>query len=350
MTTSKHVQTQTHINAWEVPVSESNLFMYMRLIGNIPALSKHEELELGFKVKAGRAAAKLLENQAPLPASAEKAAKKTVHEGLEACGELVSHYLKFIVRTCQELHQKQGRCMDLADLIAEGNAIAFAEAWKNYNPDLGFKFSTFIAIRLKNGLKTAVYKHGRCVRLPEHVIDGITETGKARKKLTGELGRVPSRAEVADAIGTTAEKVAWLEILSLPADSLDRVIDDGQGGGIALGDTIANEHTEVHPRHGAEREELATMQALMAAVDDLMAARSKKYVRGSGPETLALLNGFCIFPPATLAEVGKTLGITGAAVGARVRNIRKALVEAGLDSPEAIAAIRDRYVKEDAAA
>jgi len=88
--------------------------------------------------------------------------------------------------------------MALADLIQEGN-LGLIKAVERYDYRRGFRFSTYASWWIRHAISRALADKGREVRLPVHMIDAQHRLTKARRQLTGQLGRQPTSEELAEA-------------------------------------------------------------------------------------------------------------------------------------------------------
>ncbi len=85
----------------------------------------------------------------------------------------------------------------------------------------GFKFSTYAVWWIRQALVRAIQNHSRTIRLPSHVHDRLQRSQRVRSELTGKLGRDPTAAELAPALGTDEDALESLDRLSREAISLE---------------------------------------------------------------------------------------------------------------------------------
>jgi RNA polymerase primary sigma factor len=119
--------------------------------------------------------------------------------------------------------------MALADLIQEGN-LGLLKAVERYDYKRGFRFSTYASWWIRHAISRALADKGREVRLPVHMIDAQHRLTKARRQLTGKLGRQPTTEEIAEATNMPVDKVekmrSWLLEQSV---SIDKPVGDDEG-------------------------------------------------------------------------------------------------------------------------
>ncbi|HEY4180616.1 MAG TPA: sigma-70 family RNA polymerase sigma factor [Kofleriaceae bacterium] len=144
----------------------------------------------------------------------------------DARNDFVRANLRLVVSIARRFNH--GR-MALADLIQEGN-LGLLKAVERYDYKRGFRFSTYASWWIRHAISRALADKGREVRLPVHMIDAQHRLTKARRMLTGELGRQPTSEELAKATQMPLDKVekmrTWLLEHSI---SLDKPVGDDEG-------------------------------------------------------------------------------------------------------------------------
>ncbi|TMQ10068.1 MAG: sigma-70 family RNA polymerase sigma factor [Deltaproteobacteria bacterium] len=147
--------------------------------------------------------------------------------------------------------------MALADLIQEGN-LGLMKAVERYDYRRGFRFSTYASWWIRHAISRALADKGREVRLPVHMIDAQHRLTKARRQLTGQLGRQPTSEELAAATDMPVDKIekmrSWLLEQSI---SIDKPVGDDEGR--VLGEVLEDpDREEVSPTGDLEWEALTS--------------------------------------------------------------------------------------------
>jgi RNA polymerase primary sigma factor len=247
-------------------VADDSVRLYLREIGKIPLLNAEEELALAQRVVAG-----------------DKDAKDQM---AEANMRLVVSIAKRYV----------GRGLDLLDLIQEGNT-GLLRAVEKFDPDKGFKFSTYATWWIRQAITRAIADQARTIRIPVHMVETINKLLRTQRRLTQELNREPSNEEIAKEMEIDVDKVEHIMKIKQDISSLDASIRDDEEDSV-LADFIEDEDT-VSP------EESATGQLLKEQVKDMLAALTEREQK-----ILKLRFGLEDGKSHTLEEVGQEFSVT----------------------------------------
>ncbi len=247
-------------------ISDDSVRLYLREIGKIPLLSAEEELALAQKVVAGE------------PGAKDKMA--------EANMRLVVSIAKRYV----------GRGLDLLDLIQEGNT-GLLRAVEKFDPDKGFKFSTYATWWIRQAITRAIADQARTIRIPVHMVETINKLLRTQRRLTQELNREPTNEEIAKEMELEVEKVEHIMKIKQDISSLDASVRDDEEDSV-LGDFIVDEDT-ITP------EESATGSLLKTHVKDLLGTLTEREQK-----ILKLRFGLEDGKSHTLEEVGQEFMVT----------------------------------------
>lgn len=249
-------------------VSDDSVRLYLREIGKIPLLNAEEELELAKKVVAG-----------------DKRAKDKMAEA----------NMRLVVSIAKRY---SGRGLDFLDLIQEGNT-GLLRAVEKFDPDKGFKFSTYATWWIRQAITRAIADQARVIRIPVHMVETINKLLRTQRRMTQELNREPTIDELAKELEMEPEKVEYVIKIKQDIQSLDAGVGrDGEDEDSVLQDFIEDEES-------ATPEESATTQLLKEQVQSVLSTlsdREQKIVR----MRFGLDNG----KSHTLEEVGQEFAVT----------------------------------------
>jgi RNA polymerase primary sigma factor len=247
-------------------VADDSVRLYLREIGKIPLLNAEEELALAQRVVAGD--------------------KKAKDQMAEANMRLVVSIAKRYV----------GRGLDLLDLIQEGNT-GLLRAVEKFDPDKGFKFSTYATWWIRQAITRAIADQARTIRIPVHMVETINKLLRTQRRLTQELNREPTNEEIAREMEIEVDKVEHIMKIKQDISSLDASIRDDEEDSV-LADFIEDEDT-VSP------EESATNQLLKEQVKDMLSGLTEREQK-----IIKLRFGLEDGKSHTLEEVGQEFAVT----------------------------------------
>ena len=249
-------------------VSDDSVRLYLREIGKIPLLNAEEELELAKRVVDGD----------------KKAKDKMAEANMRLVVSIAKRY--------------SGRGLDFLDLIQEGNT-GLLRAVEKFDPDKGFKFSTYATWWIRQAITRAIADQARTIRIPVHMVETINKLLRTQRRMTQELNREPTIEELAKELEMEPEKVEYVIKIKQDITSLDAGVGrDGEDEDSVLGDFIEDED-------GATPEESAASQLLkeqVQAVLSTLSEREQKIVK----MRFGLENG----KSHTLEEVGQEFAVT----------------------------------------
>ena len=145
-----------------------------------------------------------------LTADEEKSICRKMNKGGRGCKEarnrFVESNLRFVVKLAK-IYRNQG--LSLSDLIQEGN-IGLIEAVDRFNPELGFRFSTFSAYWIRQAMQRAIAKKARTIRLPVRKHRSVARMEYMKGKFYLQYGRYPDEREMAKLLGLSVAVVKQL--------------------------------------------------------------------------------------------------------------------------------------------
>lgn len=155
------------------------------------------------------------------PTEERELARRVVMGDFEARQKMIEHNLRLVVNIAKHYIN---RGMALLDLIEEGN-IGLMHALEKFDPERGFRFSTYATWWIRQSIERAIMNQSRTIRLPVHVIKELNVYLRAHRHLEAQIGREPSIEDVAHLVGKPVEDVRRVMGLNERMASLDAPLD-----------------------------------------------------------------------------------------------------------------------------
>ena len=181
--------------------------------GRYPLLTPQQEVTLGRQVQAW------VGDADPSPAVARR--------GRRARDRMVACNLRLVAVVARRYGHHAGAAVGLGDLIQGGN-LGLIRAVEKFDPSRGYRFSTYAFFWVQQGVSQVVDRDSRTIRMPTTFAPRLATMGRTAQRLVGELGREPTRAELAQALGMELEELERVMAIGSRPASLDAlVLSDG---------------------------------------------------------------------------------------------------------------------------
>ena len=242
------------------------LARYFGQIGRGRLLTHEEEIDLGRRTRKGDETAR---------------------------SKLIEKNLRLVIPVAKKY---RGMGLPFGDLIQEGN-IGLMRAADKFDPEKGFRFSTYATWWIRQAVQRAVADKGRTIRVPVHMGEKMRKMARVYNELSTELEREPTDEEVAERLGWDVDRVKDVKSAIPDATSLNQPLSSDEGSS-ELGDLVEDERES--GVIGEVVRELETRR-LMESVARLPERQRRVLVRRYG------LDGE---KPSTLADLSEELAVS----------------------------------------
>jgi len=257
---------------------------YLNQIGKIPLLTGAEEIELGHAIKRMLA----LEQKESLT----KKEKRIIKIGRRAKDRMIQGNLRLVVGVAKKFKHFTHR-LTMHDLVQEGN-IGLIRAVELFDPERGYKFSTYAYWWIRQGILRAIQVQDRIIKLPSGAVDILRKVRSFSLEYHRQHGCIPTVEQCAEFAGVTPKAMKSYLAASIDAGSLDAKVNNSGDASTYIELIASNDEAP-----DLELEEDTRIEAVHQALDHM----SEQY-----RTIIVLKHGLDNNEPRSLREIGKTLG------------------------------------------
>jgi len=263
--------------------------LYLNEIGYASLLTHEEEIKLARQIKRGN----------------NKARARMIESNLRLVVKIARRYL--------------GRGLAFLDLIEEGN-LGLMHAVEKFDPERGFRFSTYATWWIRQTVERAIMNQGRTIRLPIHIVKELNTYLRAARTLTQQLDHEPTSEEIATLVDKPLEDIQRIMDLQRDVSSIDVPVSEGDK---SLVEIIADEDND-------DPQLLLQSSDLVSKLDKIL-----NYLPERQREVIARRFGLRGYERETLEEVGKNIHLTRERVRQiqfeAMKHLKEMLLENGIN-------------------
>jgi len=264
--------------------------LYLSEIGYSALLTHADEIKLARQIKRGN----------------KKARARMIESNLRLVVKIARRYL--------------GRGLAFLDLIEEGN-LGLMHAVEKYDPERGFRFSTYATWWIRQTVERAIMNQGRTIRLPIHIVKELNIYLRAARTLTQQLDHEPTSEEIATLVDKPIEDIQRIMDLQRDVSSIDVPVSEGDK---SLVDILPDEDND-------DPQNLLQDADLVSKVDKYL-----NYLPQRQREVLSRRFGLLGYDRETLEEVGRNIHLTRERVRQiqfeAMEHLKAMLIEHGIDA------------------
>ncbi len=297
---------ETRLTGYRKMNSDDAVGAFFKEMARYPLLKPKEEIELArrvqFWIKIEELQKRLKAEWGRQPATVELAAavglterqlENCLYQGRVAKRKMIRSNLRLVVSIAKRY---LNRGVQFLDLIQEG-AMGLNRATEKFDPDKGYKFSTYAYWWIRQAITRAIANDARTVRLPIHIVEKLNKLKKVQRDLKQKLHRNPTEVEIAEALEVSPEHLRQLQQLRRRSLSLNHRV--GREEDTELVDLLEDNDSQ-SPEE--QMSDAMMRQEISDVLGDVLTPREK--------DVISLRYGLTTNSPCTLEEVGSLYNLS----------------------------------------
>ncbi|HER34463.1 MAG TPA: sigma-70 family RNA polymerase sigma factor [Halothiobacillaceae bacterium] len=313
---AERAEVEEEVDLTDIPISDIT-GLYFHEMGQVALLNREDEVRLAREWQQGRQAQRIWSKDEH-DEEKRAALRRQIRAGEAARDRLIMANTRLVISIAKKY---QGQGVPFQDLIQEGN-IGLMRAVDKFDPDLGYKFSTYATWWIRQAITRALPDQGRTIRLPVHMADSLRKLHRTMREIEQEQGRSPTPEEVAEMMELDPERVRWMMRVARRPLSLQKPVGEEEDS--ELGNFIEDEQVP----SPVEATEQALLREELESVLETLTPREARILR----MRFGLEDGYDY----TLEEIGDRFGLSRE----RIRQIEHEALEA-LRNPQRARSLQD---------
>lgn len=225
------------VTGYQKSITDDAVGAFFKEMARYPLLKASEEIELARQVRFLGEVEEIKESltedlgRSPLLADiaqafdlSEAQVRQKLYVGRAAKRRMIRSNLRLVVSIAKRY---LNRGVPFLDLIQEG-ALGLNRATEKFDPDKGYKFSTYAYWWIRQGITRTIANDARTIRLPIHIVEKLNKLKKAHRELRRELQRNPTEVELAQSLDMTPEQLRGLQQVRRRSLSLNHRVGKGE--------------------------------------------------------------------------------------------------------------------------